>query len=256
MTQKTRDVYFLDENFSSRNEIKTTDGTVVIKFVSEQPKSKWFKDNLLLRIVHSYGVQKIVIASQSDPDLKMLIGIIRWFKNNKMFKIKSSLYFPLSTTRLHDLYSFNKQLKDSHLSASVIKCFTDEKPVLPPIPPEKKKEQKTMAWARIRMEPTRKKELHGCIGFTPEELQPYQDQNNKRKAKLNSTTTNDTGDTSQQKKIKLLKSGLSEQKTNQKIEKDKKIRKFLLYLTKGMARDQEVTLIDDKEFKLTITRRS
>ena len=113
-----------------------------------------------------------------------------------------------------------------------------------------------MEWARIRMEPTRKKELHGCIGFTPEELEPYQDQNKKRKAALNSTRTNDTGDTSEPKKNKLSKTGLSEEKTNHKIVMTKEIRLFLHTMTKGMARDQEVTIIDDKEFKLTITRRS
>ena len=35
--QKTRDVYFLDENYSSTNEIETTD-TVVIKFGCKKPK--------------------------------------------------------------------------------------------------------------------------------------------------------------------------------------------------------------------------
>ena len=39
------------------------------------------------------------------------------------------------------IQKLNKQLKDSHLSASVMKCFTDGKPVLPPIPPGKKNEQ-------------------------------------------------------------------------------------------------------------------
>ena len=113
-----------------------------------------------------------------------------------------------------------------------------------------------MAWARIRMEPTRKKELHGCIGFTPEEREPYQNQTKKRKAALNSTTSNDTGDKSEPKKNKLSKTGLSEEKNNHEIVMTKEIRLFLHTVTKGMARDQEFTIIENKEFKLNVTRRS
>ena len=183
-----------------------------------------------------------------------------------MFKNYSSIYFPWSTTYLRDLYLCNKELKDSKLSAAVINQINDgdatrDNPFddaieLPPMLPEQNKQEQMIEWVRIRIEPQKKIKHHCCIGFTPEELEPYQDPTKKRKATSNSTTTNDTGDTSKQKKNKLLKTGLSEEKTNHEIVMTKEIRLFLHTVTIGMARDQEVTIIDNKEFKLTVTRRS
>ena len=182
-----------------------------------------------------------------------------------MFKNYSSIYFPWSTTCLGDLYLCNKELKDSKLSAAVINQINDvdgtrDNPFddaieFPPMLPEQNKQEQTIEWVRIRIEPQKKRKHHDCIGFMPEELEPYQDPNKKRKATSNSTTTNDTGDTSQQKKIKLLKSGLSEDKINDhQLDLMKELERIVKEMLQNFDISKPVKVLDDRKYEIIIIR--